>query len=406
MTILQSLAKRYDRLASAGEVPIPGFAPSQISFTIVLDRDGRYVTTEDERTGEGKKLRPRILPAPAAPKRTAGVVSGAFWDKTSYVLGHTASDETVSAVKQTKDAERLVKEHAAFLARHEKLLDGSNDLGCAALLTFLRQWSPKHYGTLKDAEAMLDQNVAFRLEGDAAFIHDRPAARAALTAEAGARDAVPEAMCLVTGEMAPIARLHPSIKGVPGAQSSGAALVSFNLDSFTSYGKIQGANAPVSEATAFAYATALNALLIASRTDAKGRPVYPNRVMLGGITVLFWAEHDVAEKLVGAMLGNQDDEDMSGDDLPVDEQTEAPKLRDMLNKMQDGQPFQEAAPDMDRASRVYVLGLSPNAARLSVRFWMDQSLADFTKHFQQHWADLELDPRPHPWSPPLWRLLL
>jgi CRISPR-associated protein Csd1 len=406
MTILQSLAKRYDRLASAGEVPIPGFAPSQISFTIILDRDGRYVTTEDERTGEGKKLRPRILPAPAAPKRTAGVASGAFWDKTSYVLGHTASDETVSAAKQTKDAERLVKEHAAFLARHEKLLNGSNDLGCAALLTFLRQWSPKRYGTLKDAEAMLDQNVAFRLEGDAAFIHDRVAARTALTAEVYARDAVPEAMCLVTGEIAPITRLHPSIKGVPGAQSSGAALVSFNLDSFTSYGKIQGANAPVSEAAAFAYATALNALLIASRTDAKGRPVYPNRVMLGETTVLFWAEHDVAEKLVGAMLGNQDDEDMSGDDLPVDEQTEAPKLRDMLNKMQDGQPFQETAPDMDRASRVYVLGLSPNAARLSVRFWIDQSLADFTKHFQQHWADLELDPRPHSWSPPLWRLLL
>src|SRR5271165_5492187 len=303
MTILQSLAKRYDRLASVGEAPIPGFAPSQIGFTIVLDREGCYVTTQDERIGDGKKLRPIVRPAPAAPKRTVGVASGAFWDKTSYVFGRTAPDATVSAAKQAKDAERLLKEHAAFLARHEKLLDGTTDVGCAALLVFLRQWSPDHYDTLKYAEEMLDQNVAFRLEGDNGFIHDRPAVRAALIAEAGAGDAAPEGMCLVTGNVAPIARLHPSIKGVTGAQSSGAALVSFNLDSFTSYGKIQGANAPVSEAAAFAYATALNGLLTTSGTNAKGRPVYPNRVMLGETTVAFWAEHDDAEYLARVLMG-------------------------------------------------------------------------------------------------------
>jgi CRISPR-associated protein Csd1 len=261
MTILQSLAKRYDRLALAGEAPIPGFAPAQIGFTIVLDRAGGYVTTQDERVGDRKKVRPRTISAPAAPKRTVGIASGAFWDKTSYVLGRTALDAAVSAAKRAKDAERLVKEHAAFLQRHEKLLDGTDDVGCAALLAFLRQWSPERYDTLALAAPMLDQNVAFRLQGEAGFIHDRPAARAALMAEAGAREAVPEAMCLVTGKVAPIARLHPSIKGVPGAQTAGAALVSFNLDAFTSHGKSQGANAPVSEAAAFAYTTALNGLL-------------------------------------------------------------------------------------------------------------------------------------------------
>lgn len=405
MTILRSLAQRYDRLAAEGKAPVPGFAPAQISFTIVLDHEGRYVTTQDERTGEGKKLRPQTRLAPAAPKRTVGIASGAFWDKTSYVLGRTAPDASVSAAKQVKDAERLTKEHAAFLTRHETLLVGSDDAGCNALLGFLRQWSPERYDTLKDAEALLDQNIAFRLEGDVGFIHDRPAARAALMAEAGARDATPEGMCLVTGSMAPIARLHPSIKGVAGAQSSGAALVSFNLDSFTSYGKSQGANAPVSEAAVFAYATALNGLLTASRTDAKGRPIYPNRVMLGDTTVPFWAEHGSAESIARAVLGETDDLGF-GDALPVDERTETTKLRDVLHRMQDGMPLREAAPGLDPASRVYVLGLSPNAARLSVRFWVEQSLADFTRHFQQHWADLKLDPPPHPWPPPLWRLLL
>ena len=271
------------------------------------------MTTQDERVGDGKKVRPCAHLAPSAPKRTVGITSGAFWDKTSYVFGRTAPDETVPAAKQAKDAERLLKEHGSFLARHQKLLDGTSDIGCAALPPSFSN-GRRSAVALDHAEAMLDQNVAFRLDGEAAFIHDSAAARAALAAEAGARDAVPEGMCLVTGEVAPIARLHPSIKGVAGAQSSGAALVSFNLDSFTSYGKSQGANAPVSEAAAFAYATALNGLLTASRTNTKGRPVYPNRVMLGETTVAFWAEHGDAESLAHAMIVDGDDDEVGFDD--------------------------------------------------------------------------------------------
>ena len=268
----------------------------------MLDRAGGYVTTDDERTGDGKKPRPKIIAAPAAPKRTVGIASGVFWDKTSYVFGRTATDQTVSAAKQVRDAARLINEHTAFLARHEKLLAGSNDIGLVALWSFLRNWSPDQYETLRHAAEMLDQNVVFRLQGERGFIHDREAARGALTAEAGARDAVPQAMCLVSGVVGPIARLHPSIKGVQGAQSSGAALVSFNLDSFTSYGHNQGENAPVLEAVAFAYGSALNGLLAPSGRDAKDRPVYRNRVMLGETTVPFWAEHGTVEQLMRAML--------------------------------------------------------------------------------------------------------
>jgi CRISPR-associated protein Csd1 len=253
---------------------------------------------------------------------------------------------------------------------------------------------------------MLDQNVAFRLQGETLFIHDRPAARAALIAETAARDAEPARMCLVTGEVAPVARLHPSIKGVPGAQSSGAALVSFNLDSFGSYGRSQGANAPVSEAAAFAYSTALNALLTPSHTNAKGRPVYPNRVTLGETTVAFWAERNEAENLVRAMIGETDDTAVEDDALPVDEDTENTKLHGVLSKMQDGIPLRDAGPNMDPASRVYILGISPNAARLSVRFWVEQSLGEFSRHVQDHWQDTKLDPPPVSWPPPAWRLLL
>jgi CRISPR-associated protein Csd1 len=405
MTILQSLARRYDRAALAGEAPIAGFAPAQISFTIILDAAGNVLAVNDERTGDAKRKRPRTVDAPQAPNDRRGekIVSGSFWDPSDYALGVPRQDVSGSTAINEKLCRKAIEKHEAFKNHHAKLLGNTTDEGCVALLCFLEQWTPDRLPSLAFAPDIPGQNIAFRLEGDVRFIHDRPAAIAALMAEAGARGARPEGMCLVTGEVGPLARLHPPIKGVGDKL---APLVSFNEDSFTSFGKSQGANAPVSEATAFAYATALNGLLTASGTNAKGRPVYRNRVMLGETTVPFWAEHGDAESIVRAMIGDEDEVTGFDDELSVDEKTETTKLRDALYRMQDGMPLGSAAPDMDPKSRVYVLGLSPNAARLSVRFWVEESLGDFAQHFQQHWADLKLGPATQLRPPPLWRLLL
>src|SRR5690606_4979805 len=124
---------------------------------------------------------------------------------------------------------------------------------------FLENWTPEQFDNSPHFnEEMKDANVVFRLDGMQEYIHDRPAARA-LIATALASEG--DDLCLVTGERGAAARLHPSIKGVWGAQSSGASLVSFNLDAFTSYGKEQGANAPVSETAAMRYGIALNRML-------------------------------------------------------------------------------------------------------------------------------------------------
>lgn len=308
-----------------------------------------------------------------------------------------------SEATTAKLGRKAIEKFAAFKKRHLGLLSGSEDEGCVALLRFLAWWTPDKLIALPYATEIPGCNVAFRLEGERRFVHDRKAARELLIAETTSREAK-TGVCLVTGTEAPIARLHMPIKGIGDKL---APLVSFNEDSFTSYGKVQGANAPVSEAAAFAYATALNGLLTASGTTAKGRSVYRNRVMLGETTVPFWAEHGDAEAVARALIGGEEDEvvDLDGA-LPVDEATENTKLSDVLHRMQEGIPLGQAAPEMHPDSRIYVLGLSPNAARLSVRFWVEQSLADFTRHFQQHWADLRLDPPPHHWPPPLWRLLL
>ena len=402
MTVLQALVERYDRLVAEKKAPVPGYGPAQIAFAIILDADGNAVTVDDLRIGDTeKKKRPRSLEAPQPPKRTVAIASGAFWDKTSYVFGRSAPDLKLSPEKQSRADARTAQEHAAFKARHETLIGDSADPGLIALRRFLERWRPEDYQSLRHAEAMIDQNVAFRLDGDFPLIHDRPAARMAFQNAAAVGEV--EGTCLVTGKVGPIARLHPSIKGVPGAQSSGAALVSFNLRAFESYGKEQGFNAPVSEATAFAYGTALNDLISAnSGRDSKGRPRWSNRIALGEDTVVFWAETSQAERLARGLIEPPNDE---GADRDSPDATELDAIRVKLQAMEQGVPLKTAAPDVDETTRVYILGLSPNAARLSVRFWLDQSLGELAAHVQQHWKDLDLKPAPRGGKPKLWALL-
>lgn len=407
MTILQALAHRYDRLAMLGKMPIPGYGPAQISFTIVLREDGTVADIQDARSLIGKRYIPKKIDAPQAPSDRRGekIVSGTFWDTADYALGVPRPEVTGSLAAQDKLNRKAVEKHQAFKEHHRKLLAATTDEGCIALSRFLDSWKPDQLGSLPHAQEVPGQNVAFKMQGEAGYIHNRKDAFACFSAHL--LDRAGEAgICLVTGKEAPIARLHLPIKGVGDKL---APLVSFNEDAFESYRRLQGENAPVSEAAAFAYATALNGLLEPSGRDAKDRPVYTNRVVLGDTSTVFWAEHDPEERLMQAMLGTQnevaEEEEESADEIAVNDVTETTELRTVLQRMQDGVPLRDLGADLHAETRAYVLGLSPNAARLSVRFWVEQSFADFTAHFQQHWRDLHIEPRPRFWPPPLWALL-
>ena len=380
-------------MATEGNAPVLGFGPAQISFTFVLNAAGKVIDVHDERLGDGKKKHPRAVDAPQAPSDRRGekIVSGTFWDPTDYSLGVPRPDVIGTPAAIEKLNRKAVEKHAAFKLRHALLITETTDLGCAAFLRFLKQWTPEQLETLPYADEIRGHNVAFRMEGEAGFIHNREAARALLSAELHGRDSR-VGMCLVTGETAPIARLHPPIKGISDKL---APLVSFNEAAFESHGKEQGYNAPVSEIAAFAYGTALNALLTSTGADAKGRLVYPNRVMLGGTTVVFWSETPAADALMGAFFAP----------IPASEASETRALRDVMQKLEAGVPLSRLGLEFDPATKVYVLGLSPNAARLSVRFWVEQSLGAFAANFLQHWEDLRIEPKPDFWPPPLWALL-
>ncbi len=383
--ILQALTRYYQRLIDRNVEGVPpyGFSPAKISYEILLTPEGDLVAVQETFDTTGKKPVPRVMNVPQPEKRTVGIKSSFLWDKSSYVLG-------VSATSKRAD-----KEHQAFRALHEDVLADSDDPGLKALLTFLHGWTPERFAPPHFKDEMRDTNMVFRLDGENQYLHERPAARAVRSRLLGAMtDGEQNAVCLVSGEHAPVARLHPAVKGVNGAQSSGASIVSFNLDAFTSYGKRQGENAPVSEQAAFAYTTALNYLLRRSEHNRQ-------RLQIGDTTVVFWAEGDDPADAVSA-------EETLADMLepPADDSNQTARVRQVLAGIAKGRPLIDIDPGLAEGTRMYVLGLAPNASRLSIRFWLVDTLGTLVQHIVQHRMDLRLAPSPWKTEPSAWRLAL
>jgi len=273
--ILSALNNYYERLLSSGVEGISpiGYSSERISYAILLAADGTLVDVDDIRDNSVKKPVPRSASVPQPEKRTVGIKPNFLWDKTSYVLGVSATSK------------RAEQEHIAFKELHRAALSDNADVGLRAMLAFLDTWVPRRFQEdakfSRHGEQFVNSNVVFRFDGELGYLHERPAARAAWARLLGDNDGARSGSCLVTGAYGPLARLHPSIKGVNGAQSAGASIVSFNLESFTSYGKSQGDNAPISEQATFAYTTALNYLL---RRDPRNR----QRLQIGDASVVFW----------------------------------------------------------------------------------------------------------------------
>lgn len=381
--ILSALNDYYGRLLERGEggVSPAGFSMEKVSYAIVLNAEGVAVDVADIRDTSGKKPAPRTLGVPQPGKRSSGIKPCFLWDKTSYVLGVSTTSK------------RSAEEHAAFQSLHKIALENELDAGLGAFKRFLENWRPEHFEQAPFSPEMADANVVFRMEGEQAYLHQTSAARL-LWAKVQAEGETVQGECLVSGERLPIARLHPSIKGVNGAQSSGASIVSFNLAAFASYGKEQGENAPVSEAAAFAYTTVLNHLL---RRGSDNR----QRLQIGDATVVFWAEAkeqataQAAESFFSELLNP-----------PADDQQEAEKLRVALNAIAKGRPLRELDLGLEDSTQMFVLGLAPNASRLSIRFWQRESLDVFARRLAEHFLDLELEPSPFKTPPAIWRLLL
>ncbi len=357
--ILQALVEYYDRRSvfDDGALPRPGWERKRLPFIVEITQEGTFVQIVDTRVPDGKRLVAAEFLVPKAVVRTSGPSPNLLWDNIEYALG-------VSAVGHTK---RMPDPHEMFIeAIRERFGDEPGDAGVAALLRFMARLPIDLMESDPSWAEMVSSNpfISFRMAGQSRLICqcDLPVDR---------QGSGPLRTSLVTGRRAPIARLHPPLKGVRGGNTSGTSLVSFNLSAFESYGRKQGDNAPVSDEAAFKYTTALNDLL---GSDSR------RKAWLGDSTFVFWAERPTGEMVEQGLA------DLFSDGASDNPDRRSEGVRAVIKALSDGS--WTAIPD--GAGRFYVLGLAPNAARLSVRTWTVSTAEEMADRLRDHFTDIEI----------------
>ncbi|QLB19100.1 type I-C CRISPR-associated protein Cas8c/Csd1 [Mannheimia granulomatis] len=387
--ILSALARYYSRLAAENDqmgnpkVPSYGFSEEKIGWVLVLNAKGELVDVVPNLT-DAKKLQPKLMSVPRIGGSDSNSIKPRFlWGNSQYLLGVTA--------KETKNPDRTAQCYKAFRDYHEALLKQTEDEGLVALRKFLELWQPEMFDNAPCKKDMLDANLVFKLDGESGYIHQRKESLRLWNQQIEGEE-IPDGFCLLTGQFSKVAEKHPVIKNVDGGKAE-KMIVSFNKEAFSSFGKEQGANAPVSEISAFAYTTALNYLL---------RRENGHCLMIGDTSTVFWAE--AAENATQAV----NSEDFFAKVLtPPDDEQEAEKVFHVLEQLAKGRPLQEIAPELSPDTRFYVLGLAPNAARISIRFWLDTTFGQLAENLAKYWEDLIIEPKAWKSKPPsVWCILL
>lgn len=360
--MLAEVVSYYDQLIREhpDEVAPIGWCSARVEYILQIDVSGRLkaiVPLQD------KHSLMRIVPQQV--KKSSGVAANFLCDRSPYLLGldlNGKPDRTAKCFQAAKDL-------------HHEVLDAVETDCARAILRFFDTWEPSVDAFVKaggDNAVLSGKNLTFSVTVDNKILdptEDNEIRRS--WEECKSSESESELMrCLVTGEFAPVARLHPSIKGVYGAQTSGASLVSFNAPAFESYGHVkeQGRNAPVSERAAQSYALALNYLL--------SNPNHHTR--LGDTTIVYWSDHKDEEnaQAFGAAMGfGLLGEIGTGDvDTYVDHTVKAVVRGDY-----------RALDGVDPEATFYILGIAPSAARLVVKFYLQDSFGSMLDNLRKHY---------------------
>lgn len=387
--IIPALSKLYDRLSqdpditARGDLPTIGKSHQKISFRIVLKPDGTLVGMDDIRAMDepgGKKAAKlhsiSMLVLGSSKPSGSGLNPCFLWDNCGYLLGYKG--ETVE-----KERKRIREAFASFRDKHLSVEHSVNHPHFSAVCRFLEQWDPDQTSSALASPDLWISNGIFRIVGEMNHVHEIPEIQdwwfhGGAEQWQGSKKEKEKGICLVSGKEEPLALLHePAIKGILGAQVAGAKIVSFNCSSFTSYGKEQSLNAPVGENTTFAYCNALNYLLSHSQYNTR----------IGDATVVFWADApketmDMEAFLFGAVTTTGKQLSPAMDQTTVDQ---IHKITDLLRR------GQLSKGKLDYADiPFFILGLSPNVSRLSIRFWYQSTFGELMENIQAHYRDISL----------------
>jgi len=393
--ILQALVDYYEVLAESERTPKTGWSLAKVSYAIELSGDGevlQFISLKSEQP-RGKKmvLSPREMMVPEQAKRSSGISPNFLCDKADYFLGALLKPEDGMSEAEKHEIEksnlRSMQCFEASRRLHAELLKECGHPAAKAVVAYYEKWDYQnpwnHENVGENWQDIAASNLVFVFQG--AFVHEIEEIKSIWQQKYEASGSEKTAVCLISGKRGPVASLHPSIKGVTGAQSSGASIISFNSDAFCSFGKEQGDNAPTSKYAAFAYGTALNALI----AD------YSRVVRVGDMTIVFWAKcgETAYQDSFQWLLNPQSSESFYSE----------ADLLGMIRQLAEGKKVLFDNTMLDPSMEFYVLGISPNAARLSIRMFQKNSFGKMISNLLEHQERLRIEGQRSSFS--IWMLL-
>lgn len=387
--LIKALCDYYDILSKAGKVLPEGYSNVGVHYLVSLTPEGKVdaITDYQDRIPEIlKNGKTKIQTNPKTvrmPKRTekSAIDSNIIEHRPLYLFGLSYAEDSMDV-----DDKKARKSHEACVKTNLEFLEGIDSPVVNAYRNFLQNWKPEneiHNGKLIELGKKYNTfRFAFCLSGNPdILLHEDPAVKKKWEQKIQeAKDSTDEnsnVQCAITGEYAPIARIHNKIKGVYGGQASGTGLVTFNNPSENSYGNEQSYNSNISEAAMEKYTEALNYLL-------QGRK---HKILLDDLTILFWAMNaeETCEDTFLAML--------NGESEKMDSEATDKMLQDLMAKSKDAEAYQrqlESLDDIDEKVVFYMVGIKPNASRLSLKFIDRKRYSDVLWNILQFQKDMQI----------------
>lgn len=401
--ILRALYDLYERFEKDPDYDVApmGMSHQKVTFVVVLDMDGKLVGILDARREDGGRKLPRMVLVPGTTKPSGSGLNPCFlWDAAGYLLGWYSAREQDPA----RERERARKTFEAFRDKHSKLETEIDVPEFSAVCRFLEHWDPARCSDHPVLDEIGSGFGVFQIRGQASYVHEHPKILQWWQGNQGPAGTGVIGQCLVTGRSGPIARLHPKIKGVYGAQPSGATIAGFNDPAYESLGLTQSYNAPVTDEAAHRYVAALNVLLDGPRRDK-------HRLVVGGATVAFWTERPCPAEDIFVAFAERGSGALA--DTGSQDETVRKKLEVFLKALRKGREAYAELDERPDTTGYFILGLAaPTPARVAVRFFHRGMLAELLDNLRKHHRDIGVERRfgddakhPEPEFPPIQLLL-
>jgi CRISPR-associated protein Csd1 len=319
------------------DLPQAGYDKTAIRYLINLDAEGNFLgfisTTSGKKRDRGKEyFAPAVL-------KSSNIKASLLVGNAEYVLG---------VARDLAKQGRVDHCHQAFVAEVKKCALATQISQIQAVLQFLE--SPLQLKILLPDDFDPTMNLTFQVENmlpiELSKVQDY---WAGLQGQDFHGDPAKPSQCLVCGKGCVPTERHPiKLKGIPGGQPSGMALVSANAPAFESYGLEASQIAPVCLDCAERYAKAYNVL----------REQEDTHLIVGSLVYLFWTRKEVGFNIASLFS-----------------RPEPAQVRELIQSAPRGRLYSSL-----NTEAFYATALSASGGRVVVRDWLETTVGEAKQH--------------------------